>query len=486
VQAAVASRANVLRKALYWESAGVCFWPGTLPRAEEVQLDWHVLLFAVAVSLLSSLFFGLAPALRAPIREVERILRAGSRTITAGSRRLQGAFVVSEIALAVVLLVAAGMLGRTLLHLAALDPGVNVRNVLVARMALSPATLASPPAMRAAWQEVLVRARAVPGVESIANVDTVPMREGNNQLGYWPGADVPPENQRPLALATSVSPDYFHVMGIPLRDGRFFDDHDRMGSEPVVIIDDVLARQAFSGQNSVGQRLWIPEMAAAPFRIVGVVGHVRHWGLAGDDKADVRAQFYYPFAQVPDNLVRRWSELMSIVVRTEVPPLTILQSLRHELRGLSGDQVVYEVHTMEQLANDTLSLQRFLLLLFGIFAALALLLACIGVYGVLAYLTGQRIPEIGVRITLGASAHEVIWLVVRQSLGMVLVGIALGAAGALGASRVLQRFVEGMQPTTSSAFAITMPLLILAALLASFVPAYRASRIDPINALRQE
>ena len=464
----------------------VTLWPGTLPRAEEVQLDWRVLLFAVSVSLLSGLFFGLAPALRAPVREVERILRAGSRTITAGSRRLHGAFVVSEIALAVVLLVAAGMLGRTLLRLSSLDPGVNVRNVLVARMALSPATLASPPATRAAWQEVLVRGRAVPGVESIANVDTVPMREGNNQLGYWPSADVPPENQRPLALATSVSPYYFHVMGIPLRDGRFFDDHDRMGSEPVVVIDDVLAQQAFGAENAVGKRLWIPEMGAAPFRIVGVVGHVRHWGLAGDDKADVRAQFYYPFAQVPDNLVRRWSELMSIVVRTEVPPLSILPSLRHELRGVSSDQVVYEVHTMEQLASDTLSRQRFLLLLFGIFAALALLLACIGVYGVLAYLTGQRVPEIGVRMTLGATSREVIWLVLRQSLGMILVGIALGAAGALAASRVLQRFVEGMQPTTLSAFAITMPLLMFAALLASFVPAHRASRIDPIHALRQE
>jgi len=462
------------------------FWPGSLPRAEEVQLDARVLLFALGVSLLSGILFGLAPALRAPVREVEQILRAGARTITANARRLHGSFVISEIALAVVLLVAAGMLGRTLLHLTALDPGVNIRNVLVTRMALSPATLSSPASVRAGWQDILDRAHKVPGVQSIATVDTVPMREGNNQLGFWPTADVPPENQRPLALATSVSPDYLTVMGIPLREGRFFDDHDRLGSEPVLVIDDVLAQQAFSGQDPLGKQLWVPDMTPLPARVVGVVGHVRHWGLAGDDQAEVRAQFYYPFAQVPDHLLRRWSELMSIVVRTGVPPLTLVESLRHELRGAAGDQVLYETRTMEQLANGTLARQRFLLLLFGIFAALALLLACIGVYGVLAYLTGQRVPEIGVRMALGATNREVMWLVLRQSLGMILIGVVVGTAGALAAARLLLRLVQGMQPTTLSAFGTTVPLLLLAALLASLIPARRASRIDPINALRRE
>ena len=462
------------------------FWPGTLPRGQEVQLDWRVLLFALGVSLLSGLLFGLAPALRAPVREVEQILRAGARTITASSRRLHSGFVISEIALAVVLLVAAGMLGRTLLHLTSLDPGVNIRNVLVTRMALSPATLASPTAIRTAWRDLLERARKVPGVQSIATVDTVPMREGNNQLGFWPSANLPPENERPLALATSVSPDYLTVMGIPLREGRFFDDYDRVGSDPVLVIDDVLAQQTFGGQDPVGKQLWVPDMSPAPARVVGVVGHVRHWGLAGDDQAEVRAQFYYPFAQVPDQLLRRWSELTSIVVRTGVPPLSLMESLRHELRGAAGDQVLYETRTMEQLANGTLARQRFLLLLFGVFAGLALLLACIGVYGVLAYLTGQRVPEIGVRMALGATSKEVMWLVLRQSVGMILIGVAVGTAGALAAARVLPRLVEGMQPTALSAFATTVPLLLLAALLASLIPARRATRIDPINALRQE
>ena len=242
----------------------ILFWPGSLPRSTEVQIDWHVLLFAIAVSLLSGLLFGLAPALRVPSRELEQSLRAGARTVAGSSRRLHGAFVDSEIALAVVLLVSAGMLGRTLLRLSSLDPGVDIRNVLVTRMALSPATLANPGRTRAAWQDVLDRVRRVPGVQAVAMVDTVPMRQGNNQLGYWATAALPPRDRLPLALATSVTPDYLKVMGIPLRQGRFFDEQDRMGSEPVVVIDDVLAQHAFEGQQPVGKRLWIPDMSGGP------------------------------------------------------------------------------------------------------------------------------------------------------------------------------------------------------------------------------
>ena len=464
----------------------VLFWPGSLPRAEEVRLDWRVLLFALGVSLLCGLLFGLAPALRSPSRRLEEALRAGSRTIDGSSRRLHGGFVISEIALAVVLLISAGMLGHTLLRLSSLDPGVDIRNVLVTRMALSPGTFADPARIRVAWQDVLDRARRVPGVESVATVDTVPMREGNNQLGYWTSADVPPENKQPATLATSVTPDYLSVMSIPLRQGRFFNDHDRMGQEPVVVIDDVLARHAFGRQDVVGKRLWVPDMSPGPLRVVGVVGHVRHWGLAGDDQAQVRDQLYYPFAQVPDRLLRRWSELMSIAVRTTVPPLSLVEPLRRELRGVAGDQVLYEVHTMEQLANGTLARHRFLLLLFGIFAGLALLLACIGIYGVLAYLTNQRVPEIGVRMALGASAGNVLKLVLRQSLWMIFLGVVAGTCGALAAERLFERSVTGMRPSGPLTFAMMISVLAIAALCASFIPARRASRVDPVKALRQE
>ncbi len=345
----------------------VTFWPGSLPRAEEVQLDWHVFAFALGASLACGLLFGLAPALRAPARELEKTLRAGARSVTGSSRRLHGVFVAAEIALAVVLLVSAGMLGRTLLRLSSLDPGLNIRNVLTSRAALSPATLANPGKTRVAWEEILDRMRRVPGVEAVAMVDTVPMREGNNTIGYATSAQAPPENQQPLVLANSVTPDYLKVMGIALLEGRFFDDQDRKGNESVAVIDEVMAQQAFGRAEPVGKHLWIG-IGPDPVRIVGVVGHVRQFGLASDDKAKVRAQLYYPFAQVPDPLVRRWSELMSIAVRTGIEPLNVVESLRREVRGTGNDQVLYEVNTMEQLVKASLARQRFLLLLFGVFA----------------------------------------------------------------------------------------------------------------------
>jgi predicted permease len=473
----------------------VAFWPGSLPRAEEVHLDRHVLLFALAVSLFSGILFGLAPALRIPARSLDNTLRTGAKTIAGASRRLHASFVVSEIALAVVLLISAGILGRTLLRLSSLDPGLDIHNVLVSRMALSAATLEKPDRIRAAWQDALDRARAVPGVQSAAVVDTVPMRSGYNQVSYWRTPAMPPPNQMPLGLATSVTPDYLQVMDIPLLKGRFFNDQDRLGNPYVSVIDDVFAQQAFGKEDPVGKLLWIPHnlspfpsKADAPdaVLIIGVVGHVRHWGLAADDQSALRAQFYYPFAQVANPLLPRWSQLMSLAVRTNISPLNLVEPLRREVRGASGDQVLYQVRTMEQLAKSTLARQRFLLLLFGIFAALALLLACVGIYGVLAYLTSQRIPEFGIRMALGATARNVMGLVLRQSVGIIAVGAITGIVAAFAAARLLEHLVPGVRSTDPVAFTTMIVLLVLAALSASFIPARRASRVDPMKALRQE
>jgi len=464
----------------------VAFWPGSLPRAEEIHLDWRVLIFAVGASLFSGLLFGLAPALRVPVRGIDQTLRAGARSIAGSSRRLHSGFVISEIALAVVLLVSAGMLGHTLLALSSLDPGFNVHNVMAARFALSPTPLANPEQVRTAWQDVLDRARRVPEVDSVTLADIIPMREGQNSLPYWTTATPPPPNQEPFALASCVTPDYLKVMGIPLRQGRFFNERDRIGSEPVVVIDDNLTQHAFGTKDAVGKRIWIPAFGATPVLVVGIVGHVRHWGLATDDHSRVRDQMYYPFAQVPGPLLHFFSSIMSIAARTTIPPLNVVEPLRRELRGAAGDQALYEVHTMEQLVSASLARQRFLLLLFGIFAGLALLLACIGIYGVLAYLTGQRVPEIGVRMTLGAKPLDVIQLVLGQSLVMIFVGVGVGIVAALAAGRILNRLVEGMRPADVSTFAITIPVLVIAALFASFLPARRASRMDPVTALRQQ
>jgi predicted permease len=462
------------------------FWPGGLPRVQEVQLNWHVLLFAFGVSLGSGLLFGLAPALRAPARQLEQTLRSASRTLARSTHRLHGVFVASEIALAVVLLVSAGLLGRTLLRLSSLDPGIDVRNVLVARTALSPATLADPARTRAAWKYLLDQARRVPGVQAIAMVDTVPMRQGSNPINYSvTAANIDDGNDYPAVLANSVTPDYLKVTGIALRRGRFLTDDDRKGTQSVAVIDDVLAQQAFPGQDPIGKHLWL-RIGPDPVTVVGVVGHVRQWGLAADDQSKLRAQLYYPFAQVPDELVHRWSDLMSIAVRTSVDPMSVVEPLRNEIRGATGDQVLYEIQTFEGLATASLARQRFLLLLFGIFAALALLLACIGIYGVLAYLTSQRVPEIGVRMALGATAAQVMMMVLRQSMTMILAGIVVGAAGAWFATRYLVRLVEGVRAAEPSTVAAMIGVLVIAALCASFLPARRASRVDPMKALRQE
>jgi predicted permease len=286
-------------------------------------------------------------------------------------------------------------------------------------------------------------------------------------------------------LPMCATPDYLKVMGLALRKGRFLEEYDRKGSQSVAVIDEVMAQQAFPGQDPIGKQLWI-NLDNDPVTVVGVVGHVRYWGPAADDEAKVRAQLYYPFAQLPDRFMARWSQFMSIMLKTGPDPMTLLQSVKREVRGATNDQVLYAVNTMEGLASDSLARQRFLLLLFGIFGGLALLLACIGIYGVLAYLTGQRVPEIGVRLALGASRSEVKWMVIRESLGMILLGIGAGAACGLAAARLLMRTVEGVRSTEPATFALMVATLIAAALIASYVPARRASRVDPMRALRQE
>jgi predicted permease len=464
----------------------ISLWPGSLPRAEAIQLDWRVLFFALGVSLLSSLLFGLAPAVRATAHELERSLHGAGRSLGGNTRRLHSGFVMAEVALAVVLLVSAGILGRTLLRLSSLDPGFDTRNVLAAHVALSPAVLENPAKARAAWQDILDRARRLPGVQSVALADVIPMRVGEDSVGYWTTPVPPPPDQTPLALTSIVTPDFLTTMVIPLRRGRFLNEQDRIGHQPVVVIDDNLAQHAFAGSDPVGKRLWLQGMESDPATIVGVVQHVRHWGLAGDDQSRVRDQIYCSFDQLPDRLVQVLSSVMSITVRTNIPPLNIAEPLRRELRGPGGDQTLYDVHTMDDLARASLDRQRFLLWLFGVFAGLALLLACIGIYGVLTYLTSQRVPEIGLRMALGASAGNVMHLVLGQSFGMIVIGIAVGIVGALAAGRLLQHLVDGTRPTDLSTFVIMLPILLAAALFASFIPARRASRVDPMSALRQE
>jgi predicted permease len=472
--------------AILGTGAFVRFWPDRLPRADEVHVDWRVLLFAVTSSILTALIFGLIPALRANRSAIEEILRSRSRSIAGSARRPLSGFVVAQIALALVLLSAAGVMVRTLVRFASLNPGIDVRNTLAARVALSPAVLSNPAEARQAWQELMDSMRHVPAIQSVALTDIVPMREGENVLGYRATATPPPPNQEAEALASAVTPDYLQVMRLPLLRGRFFNDNDRLGSPQVVVIDENLAHHAFGGEDPVGKALWIQGIGNQPVQVVGVVGHVRHWGLAADDLSTVHDQIYYPLAQVPDHLVRFFSSVLSIVVRTDVPPLNTVESLQRQARGATGDQTLYEVHTMEQLVSASLARQRFLLLLFAIFAGLALLLACVGIYSVVAYLTSQRVSEFGVRIALGAHSSDIIRLVLRDSLAIILVGVGIGLLASIGSGRVLQRLVPGMHTAQGLILAVVPPALILVALFACYIPARRAGKVDPAVSLRYE
>jgi putative ABC transport system permease protein len=459
----------------------VALWPGSLPRSGEVQLDWRVLLMTIVVSLASGVTFGLAPALRIPTGNLEEVLRACGRSIVRSSRRLHSAFVVAQIALAVVLLVSATTLARTLVMLSSLDPGLNVHNLVAARIALSPGFLTDPAQMRAAWSDAVDRVRHVPGVESVALTDIVPMRAGENSLPYSATPVARPSTEMPIALASTVTPDYLTVMGIPLRSGRFFDEHDRLGGEPVVVIDEQLALHAFGRQDVAGRQLWVPALGSLPLRIIGVVGHVRHWGLANDDQSRVRDQMYYSFDQVPPGLLRLFSSLMSIAIRTKGAPLDVIAPVQSELRG---NETIYEIRTMEQLVSTSLARHRFLALLFGIFGAVAMLLACVGVYGVLAFLTSQRTAEFGVRVAFGSTASDIIRLVMRQSAAFIAVGLTIGAGAAWSAGRVIESLVKGTEPTGPLTFVATTSVLAAAALWACFLPARHAARVDAVQALR--
>lgn len=457
-----------------------------MPRADEIQVDWRVLVFTISVSIATGLCFGLIPAWSANRTDIEETLRSRSRSVAGNARRPLGGFVMFQIALALVLLSAAGMLGRTLLRLSSLDPGIDIRNVVTARVAFSPSALANPAKVRAAWQELMESMRHAPGIQSVALTDIVPMRVGENVLGYWATPTPPPPNEEREALASGVMPDYLKVMHLPLLRGRFIDENDRLGNTQVVVIDENMARHAFGDVDPVGKLLTIPAIGEKLVQVAVVVGHVRHWGLADDDLSSVQDQCYYPLVQVPDRLVRFFSSVMSVVVRTDVSPANAVTALQHQVQSIAGDQTLYEVRTMEQLASASLSRQRFLLLLFGIFAGTALLLACIGIYGVIAYLMSQRVPEIGVRLALGATSSDIVRLVLRESLSMIAVGSAVGLAGSVGTGCVLQRLVPGVQGQQLSIFAVVLPVLIVVALLAGYIPTQRAAKVDPVVALRYE
>ncbi len=457
--------------------------PGGLPRLSEVSFDARVLLFTLCASLFTGILFGLAPALRQRL-DLEEALKQGARGNTRGLRRLQSSFVVAEVALAFVLLVGSGLMLRTILRLWSVNPGFDPHHVVVMGVGLSPKVVNDPVLIRAAWEQVLQGVQSIPGVQSAAVNSLVPLRGDESHIQYWTGSTPPPPNKIPMALVYTPTPDYWNTLRIPLLRGRFFSERDRLGAEPVVIIDERLAARAFPDRDPVGSKLSLQFLG--PARIVGVVGHVKHRTLDEDARAGGNEQVYIPFEQIPDPFMRLPPTGMELLVRTSANPLSIIQAVKQSVLGPGRDQPVYGMQTMEQTIGDSLGLRRLMLLLLGTFAAVALLLASVGIYGVISYSTNQRVQEIGIRLALGASRKDVLKLVVKQGLALTVIALVLGLFAALALTHFLTGMLYGVRPTDPATYVIVCLALAGVALLASYIPARRATKVDPMVALRYE
>jgi len=387
--------------------------------------------------------------------------------------------------LAVILLVGAGLMIQSIWRLWRVNPGFNTRNVLTTEVALSPQVMGSPAGIRLAYQQLLGRVAAIPGVQSAALTALLPLGESDSEIPFWPGTGPqPPQDRLKLAVSYLVSADYPRVMQIPVRRGRFFTERDNLNSPQVAVIDEVFARHIFPDRDPVGQQIGL--MVLGPVRIVGVVGHVKQWGLDSDDTSKVRDQIYIPFLQIPDRFMTEGVAGVPIVLRTIPEPLSLVNAVRTQIAGPARDQPIYSVRTMEQIISGSLAERRFTMLLLIIFAATALLLAAVGIYGVMSYAVTRRTHELGIRAALGASRREIVGLVVRQGMKVAGVGMATGLVAALALTRLMADLLYGVRPADPATLATVTLLLGGVALLACYIPARRATAVDPVVALRCE
>jgi predicted permease len=462
--------------------------PTTLPRSAEVGMDGRVLVFAVAISLLAGICFGLMPALKTVKSKTQSALKEGGRGGSGTPHRVQYALVTAEMALALVLLIGAGLMIRTLSALWNVSPGFDAKNVLTIGFAL-PTTMsqASPDAVRAALRQVHDKFQAAPGVQAVSfSWGAVPLSSDDEWL-FWIDGQPKPANENDMnwALNYVVEPDYLKVMGIPLKSGRFFLPQDDEHAAKVAVIDEALADKFFSGTDPIGKRLHLNNGTDQMLEIVGVVGHVKQWGLDTDDKESLRAQLYTPFMQLPDKPMAQSASGIGVLVRSQ-SSASVLESIRRASTQMSSQQVVFGAQTMNEIIANSLAARRFSMTLLGIFAAVALLLASVGIYGVVSYVVGQRTQEIGVRIAMGAQRSEVLRLVLAQGAAMAAFGLVLGLAAALALTRLMATLLFAISAADPLTYLCVVALLFAVSMAACWIPARRASRLNPVDALRYE
>ncbi len=461
--------------------------PSTLPLSENIGLHLPVLLFTFLTSILAGVLFGLLPALQSAMPDTQATMQKNSRGATMGRNVLLSRLVVLQFALTLVLMTGTGLLLRSIRNLGHVNPGFDTRHVISFRVGLSPAMTSSPAGTRVAYEQLLERIRQVPGVEAADLTNIVPLSGEDNGGPFWIGSAQPASLQEaPHALYFWTGPDYLKAMGIPLLQGRFFTTADQVGSAKVVVIDSVLAQTFFPGRNPVGQTLTVAHWGAA--RIVGVVGHVRHWGLDDPGTYNPR-QIYIPVYQLPDSMVGDFFGTLTLLVRTPLPQADLMPHIRNVIYASATDQPVYSVKTLEEVVSESMASRNLPILLLGAFAGLALILASIGIYGVVSYSVMRRTKEIGIRMALGADRRQIFRMIIRQAISMAGMGLGVGTLAAVTLVRLVPSFshllygVSHNDPLTI--FGVSAVLLI-SALFASYVPARRAMHTEPLDSLRCE
>ena len=459
-----------------------------LPRSENIAVNGPVLLLTLCASIAVGILFGLAPAMKSWNSDPQASLKEGGRGSTVAHHRTQSILVVVQMALTLVLLVGAALLFRTIRHLSHVNPGFDTQHILTFKVGVSHSLTKTAASTRTAYQQLIERIRQIPGVQGADFTGSVPLN-GGGTMPFWIGSQKPASLQgAPRLVMFLTGPDYLRTMGIPLLRGRFFSREDTTNSPCVMVIDSVLAGRYFPDSDPLGQTLSVGFSPVGPCRIVGMVGHVKQWAL-NDSSADIQSQAYFPLYQDPDQWVPVNYPDVTIVVRTPLDVASVMPAIKSAVYGTASDQPIFNVETMQQIVSESMSSQRFPMILLGAFAALALVLASVGIYGVISYSVAQRIHEIGIRMALGAHKRDVFRMVVGQGLTLALAGLAIGVVAALILTRVLSSFsllLYGVGASDPVTFITVSVMLLFVAVVACYIPTRRAMRVDPMVALRYE
>ena len=461
--------------------------PAALPRATEVSLDPRVLLFTLVLSLFTGVIFGLAPALKATRTNLQEVMQQSGRGSSGFRHRLQGTFVAVEMALALVLLVGAGLMVRTLGALWRVNPGFNPCHAITFSLAFPATSNTTSAETRARLRNFDDKMLSIPGVQAVSvTLGSRPMIH-DSSLPFWIEGEPKPAHDSDMPAATFflVESGFRPAMGINLLRGRFITEQDNENTPIVVDIDENFARSYFAGQDPIGKHVNFTEFNVQA-EIVGIVGHVKQYALDADPPGALQAQFFYPFMQIPEKIMPLVAKSVAVVLRTRGDPPAIMGQVRETVREIDPRQVIYNVQTMDDVVATSYAARRLTMILLTAFAALALTLACVGIYGVISYLVGQRTQEIGIRMALGAQRRDILALVLGEGTKMALIGTAIGMVASLALTRLMAKQLFGVSAHDPLTYASVAFVLVLVALAACYVPARRAVRVDPMKSLRCE